>query len=121
MTIKGEFATRIEQYHGAFPMGVYLVMFLSATKDNNIRLMEKDLFRELVKLGGKRIRFETRLKPAERFYCDFNQLSTAFRNIRDKHPGSVLDQYHLGKINKQGEKNMNSKKEKYVGKITYFI
>ena len=118
-----DFADRIEHYHTYYPLGVYMCFFLSharikrgQNKDHVIRDMEKDLFDEIVKQNGKRMKFTTRPSPAwdfksEWFYTRFSQLSKAFQNVADKYEGSKLYDYDVDDINKNFEKNMKTKKK----------
>jgi hypothetical protein len=126
-----EYASRIENYHTYYPMGIYLCFFITPPKTESvaeekklIRKMEKDLFFEIKEEGGKMMKFETRPKndfSSEWFYTSFSELDDAFETVHKKYSGSKIERYHNKNINTQGDKNILSKKKKYVGEIVYFV
>lgn len=126
-----EYASRIENYHTYYPMGIYLCFFLTPPKPNKdedetitIRKMEKDLFIAIQKEGGKMLKFETRPKgvfKSEWFYTSFSQLDDAFESVHRKYKGSKIERFNNKNINKIGEKNLNTKKDKYVAEIVYYV
>ena len=126
-----EYASRIENYHTYYPMGLYLCFFLTPPPPKKgedeiitIRKMEKDLFSAIIEEEGKMLKFETRPKgdfKSEWFYASFKQLDDAFESVRRKYKDSKLERYNNKNINKIGERNLSSKKDKYVGEIVYFV
>ena len=117
-----EYASRIENYHTYYPMGLYLCFFLTPPKHKKgedmtatIRQMETDLFIELKKEGGKMLKFETRPKgdfKSEWFYTSFSELDDAFETVYRKYEGSKIERYNPSEINK---------KDKYIAEIVYFV
>ena len=57
---------------------------------------------------------------SECFYTSFSELSVAFKKIHDAYPGSTLQQFNTGQINKNYKKNMKVN-DKYVAEIVYFV
>ena len=129
MTSQEEFSKRIESYHSYFPVGVFLCFFLIPPKNDEdekktILNMEKDLFIAIQKEGGKMLKFETRPKggfKSEWFYTSFEQLDDAFESVHRKYKGSKIERFNNKNINKIGERNLHSKKDKYVGEIVYYV
>jgi hypothetical protein len=58
--------------------------------------------------------------PSEFFYTDYETIKISFEEINEKY-GGILYQYHLDDIKEQFQKNIKSKKEKYIAEIVYFV
>ena len=122
-----DLASRIENYHTYYPLGLYICFFLAyprikkgQDKQTLYFEMEKRLFQRLVEAGGKRLVFPSRpSKKSEWFYTSYNQLQEAFQNIQSEY-GGVLHEFNLKAINKTYAINMRIE-NKYVGEIVYTI
>lgn len=122
-----DLASRIENYHTYYPLGLYICFFLSyprvkkgQDKETLYFEMEKKLFHYLTEAGGKRLVFTTRpSKKSEWFYTSYNELQSAFHNIQTEY-GGILHEFNLKAINNTFTKNMTIK-NKYVGEIVYTI
>ena len=87
--------------------------------------MERLLFDSVEEVGGKRMKFPTRPSSkwdfsSEWFYTSFSELTVAFERVHDAYPGSKLQQFNSGQINKNYKKNMKEK-DKFVAEIVYFV
>jgi T5orf172 domain len=120
-------ASRIENYHTYYPLGLYIVFFLAYPRIKKgqdkltlYRKMEKDLIINLKENGSQMMIFPSRpSKRSEWFYCTFLDLQTAFRQVQADY-GGVLHEFSLDGINKQYDTIMKNKK-KYVGEIVFKI
>lgn len=125
------FRKRIEQYHTAFILGVYLVAFLQTPtkgrqKGSNGRFnktiteyyheIENKLKRIIVANGGKNITSTTRIRnlngnnegESEWYYMDENIIRNSFRQIKNdyggKFGGGFNDIFNLNEINANADK-----------------
>ena len=120
-------ATRIENYHTYYPLGLYICFFLAyprVKKDQDkmtlYRKMEKELINNLKETDAKMMIFPSRpSKRSEWFYTDYDDLQYAFRQVQSDY-GGVLHEFSLDGINKQYDTIMKNKK-KYVGEIVYKV
>ena len=79
-------ASRIENYHSYYPLGLYICFFLSYPRVNEgqdkkklYREMEKKLITYLKETDAKMMLFPSRpSKRSEWFYTDYDDLQTAF-------------------------------------------
>jgi hypothetical protein len=132
-----DFANRIENYHSDYPMGVYMVFFLAFNKKSSqtyankkdekdkIKSIEKELFQTIVNNSGERLKFPTRpssswLFPSEWFYTDVKTLQKSFEEIHEKFGGTLIP-FHLDNISKNYKDNLNTKRDKYIAKIVYYV
>jgi hypothetical protein len=137
-----DFANRIENYHSYYPMGVYMVFFLSFSKKrvstdvdkkkeqlklekSRFESIEKELFELVVKNEGKRIKFPSRpsqswMFPSEWFYTDIQTLQTSFEEIQKIHGGKLLS-FHLDDIANNFKNNKKDKRDKYLAEIVYYV
>jgi Meiotically up-regulated gene 113 len=119
---------RLEQYHSAFPLGVYIVFYLSyprikrgQDKDKLYRDMERKLISNLKETKAKMLIFPSRPNQrSEWFYTNFNDLQTAFRQVQAEY-GGILHEYSLDEIDAQYETTMKSRGKKYVGEIIFKV
>ena len=120
-------ATRIENYHTFYPLGLYNCFFLSYPKVNAgedksklYRKMEKQLIADLKETDAKMMIFPSRpSKRSEWFYTDYDDLQTAFRQVQAEY-GGILHEFSLDGINKQYDTIMKNK-NKYVGEIVFKV
>jgi hypothetical protein len=120
-------ASRIENYHSYYPLGLYVVCFLAYPEVNEgedemkvHREMEKKLITYLKETDAKMMIFPSRpSKRSEWFYTDYNDLQTAFRRVQIEY-GGTLHEFSLDGINKQYDTIMKNKK-KYVGEIVFKV
>ena len=130
------FRKRIEQYHTAFVLGVYLVAFLQTPTARRIRRsngryektiteyyheIERELKRRIIANGGINITSTTRVQhlnsrnegESEWFYMDDNIVRTSFQQIKriygGKFGGNIRDVFNLQDINANAKKT----KKKY--------
>lgn len=83
-------SSRIENYHSFFPMGVYIVFFLSyprikrgQDKDELYRQMERQLIANLKETKAKMLIFPSRPNQrSEWFYTNYLDLQTSFRKVQ---------------------------------------
>ena len=132
-----DFANRIENYHSDYPMGVYMVFFLSFKRTpyatdadkkierDTFKLIEKNLFKLIVKNGGEMLKFPSRpgrswLFPSEWFYTNEKTLKISFEEIHKQYGGTLIP-FHLDDIANNFKNNINDKREKYVAKIVYYV
>jgi hypothetical protein len=120
-------ASRIENYHSYYPLGLYVVFFLAYPEVNEgedemkvHREMEKKLITYLKETDAKMLIFPSRpSKRSEWFYTDYDDLQTAFRKVQVEY-GGTLHEFSLDGINKQYDTTMKNKK-KYVGEIVFKV
>jgi hypothetical protein len=140
-----DLASRIENYHTFFPLGLYVVFFLAYPRlkrgqdrgedfgknqkinrnGNAVSLelhrgMEKSLITNLKETNAKMLLFPSRpSQKSEWFYTNFNDLQTAFRQVQVEY-GGVLHEFSLDEINENYKTIMKTKK-KYVGEIVFKV
>lgn len=122
-----DLASRIENYHTYYPLGLYVCFFLSYPRiqrgyDKNkiYREMEKKLIRNLKETDAKTVQFPSRpSNKSEWFYSSWDDLQIAFRQVQMEY-GGVLHEFSLDGINKQYDSIMKNK-NKYVGEIVYKV
>jgi hypothetical protein len=120
-------ASRFENYHTYFPLGLYITFFLAyprikkgQDKNKLHRDMEKKLIAVLKLTDAKMLLFPSRPSmKSEWFYTNYDDLQTAFRQVQVEY-GGVLHEFSLDNINKQYETIMKNKK-KYVGEIVFKV
>jgi hypothetical protein len=120
-------ASRIENYHTYYPLGLYIVFFLAyprikkdQDRDKLHREMEKQLISNLKETDAKMLIFNSRpTKRSEWFYTKHEDLQTAFRQVQAQY-GGVLHEFSLDGINKQYDTIMKTKK-KYIGEIVFKV
>ena len=120
-------ATRIENYHTFYPLGLYICFFLAYPRVNAgedkmklYREMEKKLITNLKETDAKMMIYPSRpSKRSEWFYSSFDDLQTAFRQVQTEY-GGTLHEFSLDGINKQYDTIMKNKK-KYVGEIVFKV
>lgn len=120
-------ASRIENYHTYYPLGLYICFFLSYPEVNEgedemkvYREMEKKLITYLKETDAKMLIFPSRpSKRSEWFYTDYDDLQTAFRRVQIEY-GGTLHEFTIEGINKKYDTMMKNKK-KYVGEIIFKV
>jgi T5orf172 domain len=120
-------ASRLENYHTYYPLGLYLCFFLSyprLKKDQDrmklYKEMEKKLITYLKESDAKMMVFPSRpSKRSEWFYTNYDDLQNSFRQVQSEY-GGVLHEFSLDGINKQYDTIMKNKK-KYVGEIVFKV
>lgn len=122
-----DLASRIENYHTYYPLGLYVCFFLSYPRlkkgqDRNALYfgMEKKLIQYLKDSGGRMLVYPSRpSKKSEWFYTSYKELQIAFEKVQAEY-GGELSEYSLDGINKNYRTNMKVK-NKYVGEIVYNV
>ena len=122
-----DFASRLENYHTYYPLGLYIVFFLSyprlkkgQDRKKLYRGMETKLIANLKDTGAKMLVYPSRpSKKSEWFYTCYSELQTAFTQVRDEYGGG-LHEFSLDDINKVFKENMKIR-NKYVGEIVYTV
>jgi hypothetical protein len=122
-----DLASRIENYHTYFPLGLYICFFLAyprlkrgQDRGELHRGMEKSLIVNLKETNAKMLLFPSRpSQKSEWFYTNFNDLQTAFRQVQVEY-GGVLHEFSLDEINENYKTIMKTKK-KYVGEIVFKV
>ena len=129
-----DFADRIEEYHTYYPLGVYMVAFLTfqgmepvpkAQQRTHFEKIEKDVFTAIQKHKGKRLKFPSRpgkkwdYNDAEWVYATYDQIQQAFQDVQEEYKGT-LHEFNVDGINAQYAKNMRNV-PKYEAKIVYFV
>ena len=121
-----DLATRIENYHSYYPLGLYITFFLAYPRlkkgQDKKKLyfdMEKSLIVNLKDAGGKMLVYPSRpSKRSEWFYTCVKDLQTAFRQVQAQY-GGLLHEFHLDGINKRFENDMKKTRNLYLGEIIY--
>lgn len=122
-----DFASRIEQYHTYYPLGLYCVMFLACRRLKKgedrgqlHRNMEKHLIESLKTANGKMLVYPSRLKKSEWFYTSVKELQIAFREVQATY-GGVLHEFNLDGINKRYDNSIKKIRNKYIGEIVFDV
>jgi hypothetical protein len=121
-----DLATRIEQYHTYYPLGMYITHYLAYPRlkkgQDRKKLyfdMEKKLIENLKNAGGKMLVYPSRpSKRSEWFYTSVKDLKTAFTQVQAEY-GGLLHEFHLDGINKRFENDMKKTRNLYLGEIIY--
>jgi hypothetical protein len=120
-----DLASRIENYHTYYPLGLYITFFLAyprlkkgQDRGKLHRDMERQLMDNLKKTDAKNLIYPSRLKKSEWYYTSIKDLQTAFRQVQAEY-GGLLHEFHLDGINKRFENDMKKTRNKYVGEVIY--
>lgn len=118
-------ASRFENYHTYYPLGLYICFFLSYPRlkkgQDRMKLykeMERKLITYLKETDAKMMLFPSRpSKRTEWFYTNYDDLQTSFRRVQAEY-GGILHEFSLNGISKQYDTIMKNK-NKYVGEIVF--
>jgi T5orf172 domain len=120
-----DLASRIENYHTYYPLGLYITFFLAyprlkkgQDRGKLHRDMERQLMDNLKATNAKNLIYPSRLKKSEWFYTNWKDLQTAFRQVQAEY-GGLLHEFHLDGINKRFENDMKKTRNLYLGEIIY--
>jgi T5orf172 domain len=120
-----DLASRIENYHTYYPLGLYITFFLAyprlkkgQDRGKLHRDMERQLMDNLKDTNAKNLIYPSRLKKSEWYYTCVKDLQTAFRQVQAEY-GGLLHEFHLDGINKRYDNDVKKIRNKYVGEIIY--
>ena len=122
-----DLASRIENYHTYYPLGLYITFFLAYPRlkkgqDRGVlhRVMEKKLMDKLRETNAKNLIYPSRLKKSEWYYTTWKDLQTAFTQVQAEY-GGVLHQFSLDGINSRYSNDKKKVRNKYIGEIIYNV
>jgi T5orf172 domain len=121
-----DLASRIENYHTYYPLGLYITFFLAyprLKKGQDRGKLHRDMEKSLIdclkgRPATKNLVYPSRLKKSEWFYTCVKDLQTAFRQVQAEY-GGLLHEFHLDGINKRFENDMKKTRNLYLGEIIY--